>query len=227
MRGSELDRHDLVTRITDRIDEVGVSHVTRVAIDGPTAAGKTVLADELATAFAARGRPTIRASVDGFHNPRRERYSDDLPTAESYYRLSFDYDALRRELLDPLGPDGRRRYRSAVFDLGEDAPVIVDQLAAPDDAVLLFDGVMLLRPELEHAWDFSVYVDVDKSVGRERCVARDARRLGGESGARRSYEDRYAPGQDLYVQRCRPTDVCDLIVTNDDPLRPTLIQPDR
>jgi len=46
----------------------------RTAIDGPDAAGKTTLADELAVALRERGRDVIRASIDGFHRPRRERY---------------------------------------------------------------------------------------------------------------------------------------------------------
>lgn len=48
-------------------------HPARVAIDGPDAAGKTILADELALLIERSGRPVIRASVDGFHRPRAER----------------------------------------------------------------------------------------------------------------------------------------------------------
>jgi uridine kinase len=49
------------------------SDVTRVAIDGVDGAGKTYFADELAEVLGASGRSVIRASVDGFDNPRSIR----------------------------------------------------------------------------------------------------------------------------------------------------------
>jgi uridine kinase len=54
--------------------------------------------------------------------------------------------AVIEALLEPLGPTGNRRYRSAVFDFRLDAPVTAPVQEAPIDAVLLFDGVFLLVP---------------------------------------------------------------------------------
>ena len=51
-----------------------LDRITRVGIDGVDGAGKTTFGDELARVLAAAGRPTIRASVDGFHNPKSIRY---------------------------------------------------------------------------------------------------------------------------------------------------------
>jgi uridine kinase len=48
-------------------------HPLRVALDGPDAAGKTTLADELAARLVPGDRDVIRASIDGFHRPRLER----------------------------------------------------------------------------------------------------------------------------------------------------------
>jgi uridine kinase len=46
----------------------------RVGIDGVDGAGKTTFADELREALTPSGRPVIRATVDGFHNPKTVRY---------------------------------------------------------------------------------------------------------------------------------------------------------
>src|SRR5206468_12186993 len=67
---------------------------------------------------------------------------------------------LREALLDPLGPHGSRRYRRAVFDYRTDGSVHVEPEVAAVDAVLLFDGVFLLRPELAEAWDLRIFVVV-------------------------------------------------------------------
>jgi len=90
----------------------------RVAIDGVDAAGKTMLADELAVPIVERGRTVIRAAVDGFHNPRPARYRRGADSPEGYYRDSFDYAAILRDLLIPLGPEGNRQYRrgDVIFD---------------------------------------------------------------------------------------------------------------
>jgi uridine kinase len=83
-------------------------HPLRVAVDGPPAAGKTTLADELALLLRSQGREVIRASTESFHLPRAQRYRHgELP--EANYHDSFDYDTLRRVMRDPLGPEGDRR----------------------------------------------------------------------------------------------------------------------
>ena len=64
---------------------------------------------------------------------------------EGYFFDSFDYASMRRALLEPLGPNGDLAYRSAVFDYRTDAPVAAPVQQAVPDAILLFDGVFLLR----------------------------------------------------------------------------------
>ncbi len=155
-----MSRPALVERMAGLIDAVQCSHPVRVAIDGPDAAGKTTLADELASALRVRGRTVIRASIDGFHRPRADRYRRGEDSAQGYYEDSFDQAALRRELLDPLGPGGTRNYRRVVFDFRLDAPQAAPSAIAPGDAVLIFDGVFLLRPELVESWDITVFVSV-------------------------------------------------------------------
>jgi uridine kinase len=60
------DRRQVLGILADQLTRLPTSRVSRVAIDGVDGAGKTHLADELALLLGAAGRPTIRASVDGF-----------------------------------------------------------------------------------------------------------------------------------------------------------------
>jgi uridine kinase len=62
-------------------------HPVRVAIDGVDGSGKTTLADELVDLIHSAGREVIRASVDGFHNPRDVRYARGLRTKEHTWCL--------------------------------------------------------------------------------------------------------------------------------------------
>jgi uridine kinase len=43
----------------------------------------------------------LRASLDDFKRPWRERHRYDRESGEGYYRNAFDYDAVRRLLLKP------------------------------------------------------------------------------------------------------------------------------
>jgi uridine kinase len=197
-------------------------HPVRVAIDGPDAAGKTTLADELAPIVAAAGRPVIRASIDGFHRPRAARMARGPESADGYFLDSFDYSGLRSALLDPLGPDGARRFRRRVFDFRTDEAVDAPVETAAADAVLLFDGVFLLRRELARLWDLSVFVAVPFAETTRRAIARDVALFGDPEAVRRRYETRYVPGQRLYFGEARPAETASVIVDNGNPDRPVV-----
>jgi uridine kinase len=47
-------------------------------------------------------------------------------------------------------------------------------MEASADAILLFDGVFLLRPELVDAWDFRVFITVASEEIIRRARIRDA-----------------------------------------------------
>lgn len=225
---STIDSHEtirqmMLTALADRIVAVRRTHPVRVAIDGVDAAGKTTLADELADVLQGQGRSVIRASIDGFHRPRAERQRRGSYSPEGYYHDSFDYAALRASLLQPLGPDGDRRYRRAVFDYRLDAPVDMPIEVAAPDAVLLVDGVFLLRPELVDDWDFRIFVDADFTVTLGRAMTRDLDLFGTAAKVKDRYMQRYIPGQQLYFAEAQPQARAEIIVKNDDPASPVLI----
>lgn len=192
----------------------------RVAIDGVDGAGKTTLADELVRPLRERGRPVLRASIDRFHNPRAVRYRRGPTSPEGYYRDSFDYQALTSVLLEPLGPGGDLRCRTAVFDFRTDSAMPSPVHHVQPGTILLFDGVFLLRPELYRYWDYTVFVAVDFEVSVERAVHRDLALFGTPEAVREQYRQRYVPGQQAYLRECRPGERADAVVENDDLDRP-------
>lgn len=204
-------RDELLGRLAAAVGSVTVPHPVRVAVDGPPAAGKTTLADELAGVLRAPGRDVIRATIDDFLVPRAHRYRRGEFSAEGCYFDAHDRDALKRVLLDPLGPGGDRRFRTAAYD----CPIAT----APAGAVLLFDGVFLLRPELVDRWDLRIFVstELEKTVGR--AVIR-ARRASSRADVERRWRERYLPAQRLYFAAARPAERADIVVHNDDPGRP-------
>jgi len=218
---NEGTRGDLLDRLAGAIESVTAAHPLRVAVDGPPAAGKTTLADELARLLRSRGRAVIRTSAEGFQLPRAQRYRRGEFSPEANYYDSFDYDTLRRVLLDPLGPGGDRRYQPAVYDLDTDTALSPPVTTAPADAVLLLDGVFLLRPELIDRWDLSIFVSAAFEQAVERARIRDLTRLGSAAEVERRFRTRYIPAQKHYFATARPADHADIIVYNDEPRHPT------
>jgi uridine kinase len=189
----------LLSDLAKQIAQVRRSHPTRVAVDGIDAAGKTTLAEALVMPLEKLGRSVIRASIDGFHHPKHLRYRRGLTSPEGYYYDSFDYEALKSALLLPFSPGGNRCYRTAVFDFRTDSPVQCPALYAPADAVLVCDGVFLLRPELRACWDFSIFVGVDFDVAVQRASVRDVALRGTAEAVQERYRQRYIPGDNSSI----------------------------
>lgn len=217
-------RQAVLRTVADRILETPSPFVLRVAIDGVDGAGKTTFADELArvlemSALGASGREVIRASVDGFHHPKEVRYRLGRGSPEGFYRDSYDYEAFKEVLLDPLSPGGSGRYRTAVHDVELESPVTVPEKVAKPGAVLVSDGIFLHRPELRGYWDVSVWLGVAFSVS----IPRGAQRGTGSPDLHAPRNRRYVEGQKLYLLEADPRRHATLVINNEDLNAPCFI----
>ncbi|MEV6813086.1 uridylate kinase [Micromonospora sp. NPDC051296] len=200
-----------------------MDHTLRVCADGPDAAGKTTLADDLAVHLS-RFRPVIRLSIDRFHRPEAVRRRRGSLSPEGFYRDSFDHDVIVEAVLRPLGPGGDGRYLPGMFDYRADRATGEVTVQAPAAAILLFDGVFMLRPELRDFWDLSIYLHADPEVALARARVRDLEVFGSVEVIEERYRRRYLPGQELYRAEARPAEVATVVLDMNDPLRPTVVR---
>lgn len=191
----------------------------RVGVDGVDGAGKTTFADALADHLRAAGEHVVRVSADGFHQPRARRYRRGQTSPEGFFLDSYDYAALRREVLAPFGLGGDLRYRTAVHDVTSDRPVDEPRRTAPVHAVLVVDGIFLHRDELVDSWDVTVFLDVPFAETYRRMAVRD----GCPPDPHDERNRRYLEGQRLYLARCDPARRATLVVDNTDPSAPTVL----
>lgn len=216
-----MNRSIVVTEVSKRIDQTQLPHPVCVAIDGRDGAGKTFLADELIPLLKSMGREVIRASIDGFRNPRVLRYARGRNSPEGYFRDSFNYEAFKDVLLLPLRPGGSRKYRTSIFDYRTDSVVDSPTKQAREDSIVIVDGIFLLRPELIRYWDFKIFVDVTLEVSIARCALRDH---SSSADPNAESNQRYVNGQALYFAECNPGTLADIIFNNNDFLNPSIHQ---
>jgi uridine kinase len=214
------DSTSLMQAIAGFIRQHAPERMLRVGIDGVDGVGKTTLADLLARAIEAGGRPVIRASVDGFHNPREIRYRRGKSSPEGFYRDSYNYADLRRVLLDPLSPGGSGVHCPAIFNHRTNSVLPLNWSVAEPGSILMFDGIFLHRAELKDVWDLSIFLDAPFDVTIPRGASRGPDY--GSPDVQDPSNRRYIEGQQMYLRDNEPQALADIVIDYSDFTNPVM-----
>jgi biotin carboxylase/uridine kinase len=217
---ASAQRDTVIARLADRIAGMSAGRL-RVGIDGFTASGKTSFGHELAERISRLGRPVLRASLDDFKKPWRDRHLYDRESGEGYYRNAFDYHAAAAMLLEPAGPDGTGRCALCCIDPLTQIDHSTTLTTAEADAVLIVDGVFAFRPEINGYWDFRIWLDVEPETAVRRGMVRDRNWAG--SDAEDVHRNRYVPAHFLYLSEVGPKRFVDVVMDNSDFSEPRLL----
>lgn len=208
-------RSKVLGQLADAICGLHVTHPTRVAIDGRSVAGKTTLADELAKVIRGLGHEVLRASIDDFHHiGHKYRSQRGEWTPKSYYDEGYDYHAFCDLLLRPLGPHGDGRCRTSILDSYHDTLLPEEWHHVSRNAIILIDGVFLLRRELAVHWDYIIWLDIDWSTMLERAQRRDVAWVGSEQAVLERYKHHWIPTHQLYEHDTHPRESAHAVVDN-------------
>lgn len=205
-------RRDVLDSVADELLHNYARGRVIVAVDGPTAAGKSTFADDLAEALRKKGHDVFRASIDDFLRPRAERYAQGPDSPAGRYDDAYDYSVFRRVLVEPFRMNGSTGFVVAAFDEQRDAQIEPKWLSGPPDAILLVDGSYLGRPELRGLWNATIWLDADASVRAGRMADRGI--LQGTPKA-----ERYAGAFAIY-EKTKPRAAATITVDNTDPEHP-------
>lgn len=181
----------------------------RVGIDGPVTADTRELA-RLVLAEAARGgTATVAVHAEDFLRARSLRLEYGVD-GEAYLLRWYDHAALSREVLQPLGPGGSRRYLPRLRDPATDRPYRDRAVEVAPGTVAVVDGRFLGRWELSGDLDVHVLLDVSPAARARRLPQAEREPVG------QAWQD--------YLDTCDPASRAQLVVRFDHPDRPALLR---
>lgn len=221
--GNIMNRIQRMKEIVDHILKLNLTHPTRVGVSGITASGKTTFANELAEEIKKRGLPVTRASIDDFHNARVIRYAQGKESARGYYEDAHDYTAFKERLLKPLGPNGNLQYETSSHNLKTDMPVHNEPLVATQNMILIVDGTFLLKKEVEHLFDYKIFVDTDFEIARKRGAKRETEAFGSYEEAEKMFLTRYHAACKMYIDEHNPKECAVVVFRNNNFDNPVVV----
>ncbi|HTF08094.1 MAG TPA: uridine kinase [Asanoa sp.] len=223
MRVQPITPELFVDGLADRIASAPSDARLRVALDGPPPAGATPLSrdaaadsplagpDPLAAALVEalrlRGRPAHAVPANGFLRSASLRFEQGRTNPDAFYTDWLDESGLRREVLDPAGPDGSGEILPSLWDPATDRASRAGYLPLEPAAVVLVTGGFLLGGGLP--FDVTVHLVVSPGALARRTPPDWAWTL---------------PAWERYAGEVDPAGWADVVVRTDDPRHPALVE---
>jgi hypothetical protein len=209
-----VDTAGLVELLLEQVTATPVpatQRAVRVLVDGAPATDPHGLADRLVDPLRTRGRAPLRVRAESFWRDASLRLEFGRHDELAFYDGWLDLGALRREVLDPLGPDGDGTWLPSLRDPVTNRSTRAPREQAPQHAVLLLSGSLLLVPdELGN-----LPLDADVVVHLTASTAALARRTGDE-------DTWQLPVFERYEREARPATRADVVVRVEDPRHPAV-----
>lgn len=207
------DTPDVFSQIQNSI--AGLERPLLVGINGAYTSGKTVFAGNLQARLQAEGIKTQLIHYDDFHNPFPTiHWKDASDELEAFYNRAFTPNKLIADVLAPLKAHGCVDKYVECIDLGTGEFTNTIHFDIDRETVVLLEGVLLFRPPLLDYLDYKIYLDISDDEILRRARERDVPRFG--EAIYDKFITRYIPVQHRYVAECRPKEVSDIVVDNND-----------
>lgn len=194
-------------RLVDEVVELVAARPgrLRLALDGPPPTRPLDLAERVADDLRARGRAAVVVDAADFLRPASVRLEFGREDPDEFLDGWLDTGGLRREVLDPAGPDGSGRVLPRLWDVAADRAHRDRYVQLPADGVVVLAGALLLGRGLP----------LDLAVHLRMTGAALARTL--------PDADRWTlPAYARYADERAPDTLADLLVLSDHPDRPAL-----
>lgn len=190
--------HEVVELVVARTGRV------RLALDGPPPTRPQVLAQRVATGLRVLGRATVVVDAGDFLRPASVRLEFGREPDELLDGF-LDEGGIRREVLDPAGPEGSGRMLPRLWNAVTDRAHRADYTALPGNGVVILAGALLLGRGLP--FDLAIHLRMNASALSRELPADEQWTL---------------PAYARYESERDPAGTADLVVLADHPDRPAV-----
>lgn len=163
-----------------------------LTIEGGSASGKTTLAKLLKERYDA----TVFHADDFFLEPHQR-----TPERLKEVGGNLDRERFLKEVLVPLKEGREVEYRR--FDCST-MKICEAEIITPKNLVII-EGAYSMHPDLREFYDLSVFIDISKSMQKERVLKRNPDR------AQRFFEE-WIPLEDRYFDKMQIKEKCDMVI---------------
>jgi uridine kinase len=200
------------TKIVDVARALKRRRSALVAVSGIDGSGKGYVASCLSRALQEAGLRVAAINVDGWLNLPCTRFSVVNP-AQNFYERAIRFDELFRPLVLPLKAN---RFAQVEVDFAEETALTYSrQTYSFDDIdVILLEGIFLLKRQLQHLYDLSIWIDCTFETALERAIGRGQEGLTPEE-VTHAYETIYFPAQVIHFAIDHPRQAASIVFRND------------
>jgi hypothetical protein len=177
----------------------------RLAVDGPPPTHPRALADAVASRLRVLGRAVVVVDTGDYLRPASLRLEFGHTDPDMFLDGWLDVGGLRREVLEPAGPDGSGRVLPRLWDAAADRAHRGGYVDLPADGVVVLAGALLLGRGLP--LDLTVHLRMSEKALARRLP--DAERW-------------TLPAYARYATENTPEKIADLLVLADHPDRPAV-----
>jgi uridine kinase len=183
-----------------------------IAITGIDASGKGFLAETWHRELESAGHCTALINVDGWLNLPAVRFGGPDP-GRHFYEHALRFSEMFEQLILPLR---ERRSIDLEADFAEETATAYRKhnYRFENADIILLEGIFLLKRDLRHHYDASIWVDCTYETALERALRRGQEGLPPEETAR-AFHTIYFPAQELHRLRDTPREAATLVFAND------------
>jgi hypothetical protein len=176
-----------------------------VALDGALAADPHELAAALVDPLRARSHPAVHIRAESFWRDASLRLEFGHTDIQAFRYDWLDVEALRREVLDPLGPGGTGQYLTSLRDPATNRATRERRRPAEPGLIAIVSGELLLGRGLD--FDVSIHLAVSAAALARRTPADRAWVL---------------PAFADYERQVQPADTATIVIKLDDSRHPAV-----
>ena len=216
-----MRKEELFIILKELIINYKKDEIILVAIDGIDASGKTTFSNELSKLITER--PVVNLTMDSFHNSKEIRLHKGEFSPVGYYLDSFDYNFIIDNVLEPI-VSGINEITPKKFDYKNNQEIDQTKIIIPSNAIVIFEGIFILRKELMKFWDISIFLEITWEEMILRAIKRDLEYFESEEILRDKYRRRYMPGQKIYLSQEKPDIKSNVLIDFNDCNNPEIIR---